>query len=241
MPGLKTYATSCLLWTTSILSFIIFGLGFILLSFVVPVQWLQPLGRWVSRAILLAAGQRIALTDHFPAPKNGPYIYMFNHTSLLDTFILIATIPEFTAAIGKAEQFQIPIWGYILRRWGAVAIHRGALSQAISALGTVEASLKSGRSLLISPEGTRSADGRLTAFKKGPFHVAMNVPTPIVPIGIIGAFKAKSKGDWLLRPNRIQVRIAPLIGRSHSGFESKEKLSIATRAAIAGCLPEEQR
>jgi 1-acyl-sn-glycerol-3-phosphate acyltransferase len=241
MFSLTTSVVSCLLWVSSIFSFIVFGLGFIVASFVTPVQWLQPLGRWVSRIILLAAGQLIEVTDAFPSPNKGPYIYMFNHTSLLDTFILIATIPEFTAAIGKAEQFKIPIWGHILRRWGAVPIHRGELSRAISALSAVEASLQSGRSLLISPEGTRSADGRLTTFKKGPFHVAMNVPTPIVPIAIVGAFKAKSKGSWLLRPNRIQVRIAPLIERSHSGFESKEKLSGVTRAAIAGCLPKEQR
>ena len=241
MSNLITSAVSCLLWVSSLSSFIVFGLGFLVMSFVVPVQWLQPLGRWVSRGVLLAAGQRIELNNEFPDPKNGPYIYMFNHTSLLDTFILIAMIPEFTAAIGKAEQFQIPIWGHILRRWGAVAIHREELSQAISALSSVEASLKSGRSLLISPEGTRSVDGRLKSFKKGPFHVAMNVPTAIVPIAIVGAFKAKRKGDWLLRPNRIQVCLAPLIDLAHSGFESKEKLSVATRTAIADCLPEEQR
>lgn len=241
MSRLSTYAVSCLLWVSSILSFIVFGLGFILMSFVVPVQWLQPLGRWVSRGILIMAGQRIELIDDFPEPKNGPYIYMFNHTSLLDTFILIATIPEFTAAIGKAEQFKIPIWGYILKRWGAVAIHRSELNRAISALSAVEASLKSGRSLLISPEGTRSIDGRLQVFKKGPFHVAMNVPTPIVPIAIVGAFKAKRKGDWVLRPNTIRVHIAPLINRTHAGFESKEMLSTTTRAAIAECLPDEQR
>ena len=195
----------------------------------------------VSRGVLLAAGQRIKLHDQCPMPKDGPYIYMFNHTSLLDTFVLLAIIPEFTAAIGKAEQFKIPIWGTMLRRWGAVAIHRSDLSRAITQLGAVEDSLKSGRSLLISPEGTRSPNGCLQQFKKGPFHVALNAPTTIVPIGIVGAYKAKRKGDWTLRPNTIHVHLGPLIKPGDMPFKSRQALSDATRAAIAQCLPPEQR
>lgn len=240
MGTLITFMVSSILWVSSILSFSFFGIAFICLSFVVPFAWLQPLARLVSRVVLLAAGQRIQLHSPCPPPRDGPYIYMFNHTSLLDTFVLLAIIPEFTAAIGKAEQFKIPIWGTMLRRWGAVPIHRSDLSRAISELGAVEASLKSGRSLLISPEGTRSPNGRLTTFKKGPFHVAMNAPTTIVPIGIVGAYKAKRKGDWTLRPNCIHVYVAPCIYPSDPAFESKELLSHATRTAIAQCLPSEQ-
>ncbi len=241
MRTLITSITSFVLWVSSILSFTFFGTAFICLSFVVPFAWLQPLARCVSRIVLLAAGQRIQMHNPCPDPKDGPYIYMFNHTSLLDTFVLLAIIPEFTAAIGKAEQFKIPIWGTMLRRWGAVPIHRSDLSRAITQLGAVEASLKSGRSLLISPEGTRSPNGRLTSFKKGPFHVAMNAPTTIVPIGIVGAYKAKRKGDWTMRPNCIHVYVAPCIHPTDSVYCSKESLSDATRTAIAQCLPQEQR
>ena len=105
---------------------------------------------------------------------------MFNHTSLLDTFIVVALIPEFTGAIGKKEQFKIPIWGAVLRRWGVVGIERDNVAEAVRSLGAVEEAVKSGVSLLIAPEGTRSPDGTLGVFKKGPFHVAkyQNIACP---------------------------------------------------------------
>jgi len=146
---------------------------------------------------------------------DGPYIYMFNHTSILDTFVVMAILPEFTSAIGKKEQFRIPIWGTILRRWGTLPIDRHALTAAIENLDRVGESFARGRSVLIAPEGTRSHDGRLGPFKKGPFHIASRYQARLVPIAIVGAFRAKHKGSWILRPGVIQARIGlPL--ESHS-------------------------
>ena len=159
LQNVITGILSLLLWTFSLITFVCLGICFVCLSFLLPPRWLHPVARAVSRGILFTAGQRLKQTGTFPDHKDGPYIYMFNHTSLLDTFVVMALIPEFTGAIGKAEQFSIPIWGWILKRWGAVPIERGHLSTAIDQLSQVEDALRNGTSLLISPEGTRSADG----------------------------------------------------------------------------------
>ncbi|MEC7985578.1 MAG: lysophospholipid acyltransferase family protein, partial [Myxococcota bacterium] len=162
--------------------------------------------------------------DAFPSVQSGPYIYMFNHTSLLDTFIAIAILPEFTGAIGKKEQFRIPIWGHLLRRWGTIPIERGKLQSAIQSLNKAEIIMNAGNSLLIAPEGTRSADGHLQPFKKGPFHIAIKTQTPIVLIGIIGAFQSKRKGSWLLRPGTITVHIPPPIPtKGHTVLSLREE------------------
>ena len=70
--------------------------------------------------------------------------------------------------------------------------------------------LSNGRSLLIAPEGT-SVDGRLLPFKKGPFHMAVNTQTPVVLLAITGAFEAKQRGSWLLKPGVIHVHVLPPI------------------------------
>jgi len=167
-------------------------------------------------------------------------MYLFNHTSLLDTFIVICLIPEFTGAIGKAEQFRIPIWGWVLRRWGAVPINRSELRTAIDQLGQVEAAIKEGRSLLISPEGTRSQDGRMLPFKKGPFHVAQNTQVTLVPMTIRGAYRAKRKSSWRLHPNIIEVIVGTPITSDHAAYASLETLSEETRQRIAAHLSQEQ-
>lgn len=231
---------SIVLWTLSLAVFVCFGLIFIIVSFCVPPRWLHPLARWVSRGILFAAGQRLHQTGVFPDPKDGPYIYMFNHTSLLDTFVVMALIPEFTGAIGKAEQFTVPIWGSVLRRWGAVPIERHDLTSAISQLAQVEAALRDGTSLLISPEGTRSPDGRMLPFKKGPFHTALNTHATIVPIALVGVFNAKRKGSWRLLPNRIEVKVASAISIGINEQWTLETLRDETHRRLTALLPQSQ-
>lgn len=232
---------SLLLWTFSLITFVCLGICFVCLSFLLPPRWLHPVARAVSRGILFTAGQRLKQTGTFPDHKDGPYIYMFNHTSLLDTFVVMALIPEFTGAIGKAEQFSIPIWGWILKRWGAVPIERGHLSTAIDQLSQVEDALRNGTSLLISPEGTRSADGRLRAFKKGPFHVALNSKATIVPMALVGVFHAKRKGSWRISPNTIDVRVASPITIEGVHEWDLESLQAETCARIAALLPASQQ
>ena len=189
------------------LFFFIFGLLYLAAALTVGPNGAHKLGRFACRGTLWCAGLRLRQVGCFPAITDGPYLYLFNHSSLLDTFVVIALIPEFTTAVGKKEQFKMPFWGWILRRWGAVPIDRGNLDSAIQSLNAVEISVKSGRSLLLAPEGTRSLDGCLGPFKKGPFHIAKRTMTPIIPMAISGAFEAKKKGSWLLSPGIIHVNV----------------------------------
>ena len=235
-----TRSVSIFLWTTAAVSFLTLGLALILLSFVMSFRTMQPLPRLFCRFILFAGGQRLMLKTPMPPVQHGPYLYMFNHASMLDTLIMIAIIPEYTMAIGKAEQFDVPIWGTLIKRWGAVPIHRQDLQRAIKQLDTVSNALRQGDSLLISPEGTRSPDGRLLAFKKGPFHVAMNQPTPIVPVAIVGAHLAKRKESWLLLPSTIEIRVGSLITTDSPAYQDRDELRGATRAAIELNLPSDQ-
>ena len=230
---------SIFLWAVSSTLFLIFGLVYFFLSILVPPKWLHLFAKAICRLFLLGAGQWLRLENTFPNPAKGPYIYVFNHTSLLDTFILVSVLPEFTGAIGKKEQFSIPLWGWILKRWGVVPIDRKALRDAIRSLQVVEKSLQHGLSLLISPEGTRSLDGTLQSFKKGAFHVALHTQTPIVPICIFGAHSSKNRSSWRLRPGTIRVKVARTIVPSQLDSCTVESLRAETRAVIGEVLSTE--
>ena len=226
------YILSILLWTLSTALFIVLGGAYFFLSILFPPKKLHFFAKVICRIFLLGAGQRLHLENAFPQVENGPYIYVFNHTSLLDTFILVAVLPEFTGAIGKKEQFSIPLWGWILKRWGVVPIDRSALRDAIRSLQVVEKSIQNGLSLLISPEGTRSIDGNIQSFKKGAFHVALHTQTPIVPVCIFGAYESKNRSSWIIRPGRIRVRVARIIRPGEVALCTVESLRNETHAVL---------
>jgi len=198
---------AALLWMLSGTVFLLLGSLYIVLSFVVKPRAIHQITRAICRILLLCAGQRLTINGRFPDVTSQAYIYVFNHTSMLDTFIMLAILPEFTGAVGKKEQFSVPIWGAILRRFGAVPLDRDNRAAAIASMDAVGRSFDEGLSLLVSPEGTRSLTGELGAFKKGPFHLAVRHQVPVIPTVIHGAFNSKRKGDWRLFPNRVEIEI----------------------------------
>ena len=232
---------SAALWLFSVVFFVLAGSLYLFAALIISPKTLHPIARWTCRGMLLTAGQSLRLRGEFPAAQDGPFIYMFNHTSLLDTLVVIAVIPEFTGAIGKQEQFKVPIWGWILRRWGAVPIDRNELGGAIESLNRVGETLKNGLSLLIAPEGTRSADGTLGPFKKGPFHLALQHDVAILPLAITGAYRAKRKGSWLLSPGVIEVEVLPLISGRSDVVRTVESLRASTRKRFTDCLEPPHR
>jgi 1-acyl-sn-glycerol-3-phosphate acyltransferase len=152
------------------------------------------------------AGQWLCKENGPPSPDGQPYLYMFNHESMFDQSMIAAFIPHYITAVGAIEQFKYPIWGYIMKQYGIIPIVRKDIKKALSSLSKAEDALNSGVSLLISPEGTRTLTGEMSPFKKGPFHLAKNTGATIIPVGIIGAYKAKKKKDWVLTPGKLITR-----------------------------------
>jgi len=223
------HITSFVLWLISLAFFGCVGSLYLLLSVLITPRKLHPLARFACRGVLFTTGQRLRIKGTFPATSEGPYIYIFNHSSILDTFVIVGAIPEFISGIGKREQFDVPLWGRIIRRWGVVPIDRGQLNQAINSLNQAEAAVKNGLSLVIAPEGTRTSDGTLGPFKKGPFHVALNSGATIVPLIIKGTFGAKNKNSWHLTPGTIELQVGAPIRPCSDAFRAVETLLETTR------------
>lgn len=193
------------MWPIAFIVFVI-SAGIYLLSIMIfPPKKMHWLVKVVCRLILLGTGQILFKKGQAPDPKNGPYLYMFNHQSYLDPFIVGATTREYLSAVGGDFQFDWPVWGSIIKRYGAIPIIREKLDSAINSLSLAEDEIKKGTSFLISPEGARTFTGKMMPFKKGPFHVSLNTGVTIVPIGIIGAFDSYNRTDWRLYPGKIKV------------------------------------
>lgn len=183
--------------------------------------------------MLLGAGQIIKVEGEIPDPKNGPHLYLFNHQSLLDQFLIAGTVKEYITAVGADYQFSWPIWGRVIKRLGVIPIVREDLKKAIHSLSLAEDEIRKGTSFLLSPEGTRTRTGKMGEFKKGPFHLSLNTGITIIPIGLMGAYDSKKKNDWRIYPGLITVKIGKLVRMSDYQKMSVEELRDDIRNKIA--------
>lgn len=173
-----------------------------------------------SRLILLGCGQWLKVEGKPPDKRGQPYLYLFNHESLMDPFMLGGAIKHYITAVGANFQFSYPVWGWLAKRHGAIPIKRKQIDQAIHSLDSAEDAIRKGISFIISPEGTRTLTGELGEFKKGPFHVALNTGVTLVPVALFGAYNAKKKMDWRLSPGILTIKFGdPITQKEYEGMD----------------------
>jgi 1-acyl-sn-glycerol-3-phosphate acyltransferase len=167
------------------------------------------------------------------------YIFMANHTSNLDPPVLLPTIPGRCSVLVKKELFRIPILGTGMKMAALVPVDRSDREAAIESVNAAIAVLRQGLHMLIFPEGTRSRDGRLLPFKKGPFHLAIDAGVFIVPVTMLGTYELWPKTRFALRPGAVTVVFhRPIDPRSYPDRDSLMKVVAET---IASALPAERR
>lgn len=142
----------------------------------------------------------------------GPSIAMFSHVSHFDAFALTSSCPTLCQWIGKKELFMVPIFGWSLLAVGGQPISRSNRKRAIKQLDQLKEQYQvHGKSLGISPEGTRSTTGLLREFKKGPFYLWEDTKLPITPACLFGAFELWSPAQRFPTPGVVVVRYGKAI------------------------------
>jgi 1-acyl-sn-glycerol-3-phosphate acyltransferase len=134
-----------------------------------------------------------------------------NHSSFLDVFIFPLIPKGRYTGLTAARNFKIPVFSTLIRRIQAIPIERKNLKAAIESIKKAEQVLKQNIHIGILPEGTRTLNGKIGPLKKGGFHMAINTATPIIPVGVSGAFSVKPKNRWWFRPGRITINIGDAI------------------------------
>src|SRR5215467_9203387 len=198
---------------------------------------------WIGMGLALAgariAGARIKLVGLDKIDLSGTYIFMSNHVSNMDPPILVPLIPGRTSVLAKREIWRIPILGKALDLAEIVPVERSNRDAAIQSIRRAGEVMRHHINMTIFPEGTRSPDGRLMPFKKGPFHLAAETGFPIVPVTILGTYEMMPKGNLIVRAGTATLVFhAPMDPRQ---FASREELMQAVWDTINSALPEERR
>lgn len=197
-------------------------------------------GMGIARLGLRVAGLRPTITGMERIEQGQKYLFLSNHLSNLDPVMLLPEIPVRIAVFIKRPLMRIPILGYCMRLAGFIPVERkGDVEAARASVRHALDVLRSGVSVVSFVEGTRSPDGRMLPFKKGPFYLAMEAGVPIVPVSIHGTEKMMRKGSLAIR--RGDARIVFHEPIMPGDYADRESLMAAVRASIASGLPEWMR
>ena len=161
----------------------------------------------VGELPLATAGVDIRVIGEDNVWSQRPAVFIFNHQSQLDPLVLAKLLREGVTGVAKKEIANDPILGVPLRLVGATFVDRKNSTKARQALGPVVDTLRSGISVIIAPEGTRSLTPSINRFKKGAFHMAMQAGVPIVPVVLRNTGELMWKHSTLVRSGTVDVLV----------------------------------
>lgn len=192
---------------------------------------------WVARALwspvlLWAGGAKLEVIGQENVDPNRPTIYVANHQSTIDIPAHFLAVPVPFRYVAKTQLKWVPLIGWYLALAGHVFINRSNRSKAIASLNAAAAKIRGGTSIFLYPEGTRSTDGRVLPFKKGPFALALKARVPVCPVTIEGSGDLMPKSTWNITPGPIRVKIGKPIDTTTFAENDREGLARAVRAVI---------
>jgi 1-acyl-sn-glycerol-3-phosphate acyltransferase len=200
----------------------------------------QVFPRYWGRAMCWVAGVRVRVEGMENIQPDQTYIFAGNHCSQYDICAFQGYFPHDFRWIAKKELFRIPIFGQAMQRIGYIPIDRSHGRQALKSLDEAAGRIAAGSSVLIFPEGTRSANGQLQEFKTGAVLLAIKARVPIVPLGFNGSYAVLPKGRLLARSGEIVIRIGPPISTAHYKAGDKQALALELQTAVAQLLREQE-
>lgn len=210
------------------------------LRFKIIRPFLKTLFRGIFRVL---ASVKIAGEENIPCGK--PYVVAMNHVSIFDPPFVAAFWPEELEIIGAIDVFGKPGQGQLLQLYGVIPVHRGDYDRPL--LTKIVAIIKSGRPLLIAPEGARSHDPAMRRAKPGIAYIVEKTGAPVLPVGLVGTtedfWRRAIRGEKPPLEMRIgkPITLPPITAKGTEKHTARQRNADLVMSYLAGLLPEEYR
>jgi 1-acyl-sn-glycerol-3-phosphate acyltransferase len=155
--------------------------------------------------ILRTTGVRVEVSGLDLLDPRRSYVLAANHQSIYDIPIVFASLPLQLRIVAKASLGRVPFLGWHLQRTGHLLVDRTNPGAGI--VSKMRRLVSESHSLIVFPEGTRSADGSVARFKKGSFFVAVDAQLPVVPVSVSGSQRVMRKGRLSVSPGTVRLTI----------------------------------
>jgi 1-acyl-sn-glycerol-3-phosphate acyltransferase len=177
----------------------------------------------IGHLVLWFAGVKVKF-EYIGERIQPPAIYISNHSSTLDLFLILTLRLPKVRYVAKHELLYNPLFGIMGGLTGQIFIKRQDSARAVATLNRAYDRIrKKGLSLYVAPEGTRQESGKIGPFKKGAFRMAMDLRYPIVPVHFAGARQLCPGKSLVVKPGTVTVRFYPAIDTSSWTLENLEE------------------
>ncbi|MFO0623914.1 MAG: lysophospholipid acyltransferase family protein [Polyangia bacterium] len=194
-----------------------------------PLSWAR---RYWSPGAAVISGCELTQHAGFVPQPGKPYIFMMNHQSMFDIVCAFIHVPVNLRFIAKKILQSIPFLGWYMTVTGMIFVDRRNREQALQSLQDACDKIRSGIPILVYPEGTRSKDGTILPFKKGPFMFALQAGVPIVPVAINGSINILLPGSPFVRPGKVDIVMGQPIPTEGLTVQDRDALMQRVRDAI---------
>ncbi len=234
MKKLYLALRSAFLWIVSGVHFFTVCCLLILLALFIDPRKNDRPQRILSRNVLRFAGVKFSVRRGPGFDPRRTSLFIVNHVNLFDPFVLYSAIPQYVRGWELESHFQIPVYGWMMKRFGNVPVPANNSPSDLKRLWRMtKQALESGTSLVVFPEGGRTLTGRVGPFKDGVFRLAQQLGYPLVPVSVVGSFEFNNKKSWMLRPSHIVVHIHDTIETRGLGKEDMEALRDRVQAIVS--------
>jgi 1-acyl-sn-glycerol-3-phosphate acyltransferase len=220
-----TFLRTAFLTTTTFLTLTVGMILLVLASILTAGQAqnfiIHTFSRGIGHLVLFFAGIKVVFDG---APINRPAIYISNHSSTLDIFLIIAMGLPKVRYVAKYELLYNPLFAVMGGLTGQIFIKRQVSERAVATLNRAYKKIRrQGLSLYVAPEGTRQETGKIGHFKKGAFRMAIDLQYPIVPIHFAGAHRLCPGKTLKVKPGTVTIRFYPPIDTSAWTLENLDE------------------
>jgi len=219
---------------------IVVGTPLLLIGLIYPAPRLVNWASWFwAWSVLRTIGVQLRVEGLSPTIADTPCFFVGNHQSALDIPLLIVALGGNVRFLAKDTLFRIPIFGWVLSRYGYVPITRRSPRSTAAILEEMIVRLRRRPiSMVVFPEGTRSVDGELLPFHRGTMKICARTELPVVPFSIDGSRALHRQGTLRSCPGEVRLRFAKSISAKEVAAMSSEELMHRVREAIeAGLSP----
>jgi 1-acyl-sn-glycerol-3-phosphate acyltransferase len=179
--------------------------------------------------LLRLSGAKVVIENGEMIDPERPQVLVANHVSWYDVLVLVGYVPGRSIFVAKKELESVPFFGPASKACGQIFIDRKDRQSAVQSLSRARKRLEEeSPTIIMFPEGTRSATGELQPFKKGAFVLALQTGVDVIPAAIIGSREVMRKGSLLIHPGTIRVRFGDPI--SIEGLTLEDRSDLTNRA-----------